>query len=138
MGERRESHSQRMNSRQDIEEVVIQAIVATLKRFFGRANGVRAQRADAVEQTIVMLHHEINNPLTVVLGNAELILMKSDHLPAETIARLEKIVQAGLKIKNAVTNLNHTATLRSTTYVDNVRMIDIRDRTNLGDADFAP
>lgn len=121
-----------------IEEVFISAIALAIKKFFGQKDDVHTAQVEAVKQTIVMLHHEINNPLTVVLGNAELILMKGDHLPAETKARLEKIVQAGLKIKDAVTMLSHTADIRSTTYVNKVRMIDIRNTTSFGDADFAP
>lgn len=68
--------------------------------------------------------------------------MKGDNLPAEARLRLESIVQAGLKIKDAVTNLSHAVDGRSSTYTDKATMIDIQDSSRFGDADadadFAP
>lgn len=102
-------------------------IVLALKNLFRQNNEVRSAQVDAVRQTAVALNHEINNPLTVVLGNAELLLMKGDQLPEDVQARLKSIVKAGLRIRDAVTKLSHVTEVKSTSYDNRIQMIDSRD-----------
>lgn len=109
-----------------MEELII-SIRTALRNLFGHNARVDSARVDAVKQTVIALNHEINNPLTVVLGNAELLLMKGEQLPEEVKVRLETIVQAGLRIRDAVVKMTHVTEARSTTYVRNVQMIDSQD-----------
>lgn len=48
------------------------------------------------------LRHEINNPLTGILGNAELLLARRDQLPAFAIARLETITELAIRLRETV------------------------------------
>jgi signal transduction histidine kinase len=105
-------------------EELIMSITLALRNLFGQTARVNSARVDAVKQTVIALNHEINNPLTVVLGNAELLLMKGEQLPEEVKLRLESIVQAGLKIRDAVVKMSHVTDAKSTIYVRNVQMID--------------
>jgi signal transduction histidine kinase len=49
-----------------------------------------------------MLRHEVNNPLTGILGNAELLLARRDQLPAYAVARLRTIADLAIRIREAV------------------------------------
>jgi len=45
------------------------------------------------------LRHEISNPLLLIIGHAQLLLAKSDRLPAEAVKKLEKILNNAEKIR---------------------------------------
>ena len=51
-----------------------------------------------VRDQLAVLQHQINNPLAVVLGNVQFLLLKKDGLEEKVVARLEKIEKAALKI----------------------------------------
>lgn len=52
-----------------------------------------------------IVRHEINNPLTGVLGNAELILADPEPLPAPVRARLRTIVDLSVRMRDVVRSL---------------------------------
>ena len=52
-----------------------------------------------------LVRHEINNPLTGVLGNAELILAEAKELSPEARTRLETIVQLAVRMRDVVKTL---------------------------------
>ena len=57
-----------------------------------------------------VLRHELNNPLTGILGNAELLLLEARrgklHLPPETLQRLEVITLLAVRMRETVRNLS--------------------------------
>jgi signal transduction histidine kinase len=53
-----------------------------------------------------MLRHEVNNPLTGILGNAELLLARHDPLPAAAIARVETIAALAVRLRETVRRLS--------------------------------
>jgi signal transduction histidine kinase len=55
-----------------------------------------------------LLRHEINNPLTGILGNAELLLEKRDRLPAQAAAQLQTIAQLAIRLRETVRRLSDT------------------------------
>ena len=67
---------------------------------------VRKQEWDFGE----VLRHELNNPLTGILGNAELLLVeirrKSVHLPPQFEARLETIAELAVRMRETVRRLS--------------------------------
>ncbi|MFQ5694759.1 MAG: histidine kinase dimerization/phospho-acceptor domain-containing protein [Terriglobia bacterium] len=65
----------------------------------------RARRPRAPDELGHIVRHEINNPLTGVLGNAELALAESPTLPGETRRRLETIVRLAVKMRGVVDSL---------------------------------
>src|SRR4030066_715756 len=52
---------------------------------------VKSGRRNAILETAAALNHEINNPLTAVLGNAQLLLLQAKNLSPETVEKLRAI-----------------------------------------------
>ncbi len=55
-----------------------------------------------------ILRHEINNPLTGVLGNAELLLSHREHLSPVEIQRLETIVDLAVRLRETIRRLSNS------------------------------
>ncbi len=53
-----------------------------------------------------LLRHEVNNPLTGILGNAEILLARRDRLPAAVAQRLETIADLAVRLREAVRRLS--------------------------------
>lgn len=115
-----------------LEEEFIEVVAASLRYLFGQAGMIDSARIDAVKQTTITLNHEINNPLTVVLGNVQLLLMQGEKLPEEVRNRLQLIEQSSLRIRDAVSRLLKLNEAKSTTYVDDTKMIDLQDSEESG------
>jgi len=54
-----------------------------------------------------ILRHEVNNPLTGILGNAELLLSRRDRLPTAAIQRLETIAALAVRLRETVRRLSN-------------------------------
>ena len=59
-----------------------------------------------------ILRHEVNHPLTGILGNAEMLLARRDGLPASAIERLETIARLAVRLRETVRRLSSAAELR--------------------------
>jgi signal transduction histidine kinase len=55
-----------------------------------------------------ILRHEMNNPLTGILGNAELLLARRENLPPGAAERLEIITELAVRLRETVRHLSHT------------------------------
>jgi len=86
---------------------------------------VRAQRLAALGQIGVTVRHEVNNPLTVVLGNADWLLQELTDLDGELLRALEAIRANALRIRDILKKLEDIKTDRVTEYVGGIKMIDI-------------
>jgi signal transduction histidine kinase len=53
-----------------------------------------------------ILRHEINNPLTGILGNAELLLAHRENLPVAAAQRLETVVDLAIRLRETVRRLS--------------------------------
>jgi signal transduction histidine kinase len=53
-----------------------------------------------------MLRHEVNNPLTGILGNAEMLLKLRTELPPHAIARLETIAELAVRLRETIRRLS--------------------------------
>ncbi len=53
-----------------------------------------------------VLRHEINNPLTGILGNAELVLAHRDRLPPAAAQRLETVIELSVRLRETVRRLS--------------------------------
>lgn len=49
-----------------------------------------------------IFRHEINNPLTGILGNAELLLAHSDRFPAAETQRIRTVVELAVRLRETV------------------------------------
>jgi nitrogen-specific signal transduction histidine kinase len=54
-----------------------------------------------------ILRHEINNPLTGILGNAELVLAHRDRLPAADTQRLQTVVDLAVRLREITRRLSN-------------------------------
>jgi signal transduction histidine kinase len=54
-----------------------------------------------------VLRHEVNNPLTGILGNAELLLARRDRLSADMIERLEIVADLAIRLRETVRRLSN-------------------------------
>lgn len=61
--------------------------------------------ADAGE----IFRHEIKNPLTGILGNAELVLPHRDRLPAIDTQRLQTVVDPAVRLRETVRRLSNAS-----------------------------
>jgi signal transduction histidine kinase len=54
-----------------------------------------------------ILRHEVNNPLTDILGNAELLLVHRDRLPHGAAQRLETIADLAVRLRETVRRISN-------------------------------
>jgi signal transduction histidine kinase len=54
-----------------------------------------------------ILRHEVNNPLTGILGNAELLLSRRDRLPLAAVQRLETIAALAVRLRETIRRLSN-------------------------------
>lgn len=84
-------------------------LAATLRRLVRqRIPGSSASAPLNFEELGMILRHEINNPLTGILGNAELILAAEPELPAAVHARVKTIIDLAVRLRDLVRNLEQT------------------------------
>jgi len=86
---------------------------------------VKAERAAAVTETAVTVNHVINNPLTAILGNTQLLLMNKDKLSKETITKLETIEKSAIQIREVTDKLMTIIEPVRKHYASGLEMIDI-------------
>ena len=86
---------------------------------------VKGERVAAILETAVAINHEINNPLTAVLGNAQLILINKDKLPADIVGKISIIEKSALRIRQVTQKLMTIVEPITTSYTKNLDMLDI-------------
>lgn len=86
---------------------------------------VKAERLAAIGQIGLTIRHEINNPLTSILGLAQWLLEQEPDLSESVRNDLKTIEEMALRIRDIVQKLE-TVEDRTTTYLGDTRMIDLR------------
>ncbi len=87
---------------------------------------VKAERLGAIGQVGVAVRHEINNPLTTVIGNIELLIERYDDKDKELRARLETILNNALRIGEIVKRLQGIKQEKVVDYLKGVKMTDLK------------
>jgi len=88
---------------------------------------VREERMALVGQMSIALNHEINNPLTVILGRAEAML-QAPNLEMPVVAGLSAIRVAGQRIERVTRKLRLMEEIQLTSYLkDGPMMVDFSD-----------
>lgn len=54
-----------------------------------------------------LFRHEINNPLTGILGNAELVLAHRDHLSPVDVQRLQTVVDLAVRLRESIRRISN-------------------------------
>jgi DNA-binding response OmpR family regulator len=84
----------------------------------------RARWLAGIGETTIALEHEINNPLSALLGHAELLLM-DDVLTADQREQLQVIREQAARIADVVRRLARLKNPQSVEYLAGARMIDL-------------
>ena len=87
---------------------------------------VKAERLAAIGQVGIAMRHEINNPLTTIIGNAELLLDRLEGAEGELKKRLEVVLDNALRISEIVKRLQGIKQDKTIEYLKGVKMTDLR------------
>ena len=86
---------------------------------------LKSEKLKAIRQMGITINHEINNPLSGVLGNIELLLL-DNNLDKITRNKLSKIRLLSLKIRDVVKKFSEIDDVSTTKYCSHIDMIDIK------------
>jgi len=86
-------------------------VVALIERRL-KGNGAQALAAGFgwppfSEQMGEIFRHEINNPLTGILGNAELVLAHAEHLSPQEVQRLQTVVDLAVRLRETIRRISN-------------------------------
>jgi PAS domain S-box-containing protein len=87
---------------------------------------LRAERLGAIGEIVITVRHEINNPLTTVIGNIELLIERYGGTDRDLEARLETILSNALRIAEIVKQLQAIKRDKAIEYVKGVTMTDLK------------
>jgi len=90
-----------------------------------RALLVKAERLAAIGQVGIAMRHEINNPLTTIIGNTELLLDRIEGTEGELKKRLEIVLDNALRISEIVKRLQEIKKDKTVEYLKGVIMTDL-------------
>ncbi|MBI3813881.1 MAG: hypothetical protein HY279_05370, partial [Nitrospinae bacterium] len=86
---------------------------------------VKKEKVETIAKMAISTAHEINNPLTVVIGGLEMLLRKKEEFDKDTIEKLEVVLNSTLRIKDVVARMTKINTPVDTEYARGKKMIDI-------------
>ncbi len=87
---------------------------------------VKAERLGAIGQVGIAVRHEINNPLTTVIGNTELLIERYENSDADLKARLDMILDNALRIAEIVKRLEGIKQDKVVEYLKGIKMTDLK------------
>jgi DNA-binding response OmpR family regulator len=117
---RTRSLQQELRRKAEALEEKNQELLATQARL------VRAERLAAIGEVSLAIRHEINNPLGMVLGFADLLLSRPESLPPDVTKKLEAISRASIRIRDVVRRLENLHDDRTVEYLPGSSMTDLR------------
>lgn len=87
---------------------------------------IEAEKLNTISQIIVSISHEINNPMTSVLGNVMILKAEKDTISREELGKLLQTIEDQLKrIVGVMAKLRTMERPTKKIYMDGVEMIDI-------------
>lgn len=103
-------------------------VVSRVRRFLATEGAyqekVLLERLEAIGQISLTVRHEINNPLAVICGQAQLLLQKKD-LPEEIRNKTKIIYDMGIRISEIIKQLDQVQD-KTREYIRGEKMIDIQ------------
>ena len=110
-------------------EIAGQRIGQNAARRAAEAEVARSRWLAGIGETTIALEHEINNPLSALLGHAELLLMY-EGLSAEQLDSIRVIQEQAARIADVVRRLAKLKNPQSVEYLAGSRMLDLGMRPN--------
>ncbi len=89
-----------------------------------QARLVKSERLAAIGEIGLAIRHEINNPLSAIMGFTDLLLAQIPEGDA-TFTKLEAIKRCSIRIRDVVRRLERIEDDRTVEYVDGIQMTDL-------------
>ena len=110
-------------------EIAGQRIVQNAASRAAEAELARSRWLAGIGETTIAIEHEINNPLSALLGHAELLLMDEGMTP-EQVDSLRIIQEQAVRIADVVRRLARLKNPQSVEYLSGSRMLDLGPKTS--------
>ena len=110
-------------------EIAQRRIAQDMLRRTAEAELARSRWLAGIGETTIALEHEINNPLSALLGHAELLLMDGG-LREDQLEQLRIIQEQAARIAQVVRRLAKLKNPQSVEYLAGSLMLDLSPRTN--------
>jgi two-component system, sensor histidine kinase and response regulator len=94
---------------------------------------LRTEKRATVGEMMITINHEINNPLSAVLGNTELLMMELTDVSDRARRKLETIYAEAMRIRDILKRINNLRVVESTRYLDDLSMINLEKSEEAGD-----
>ena len=85
---------------------------------------IEQERLQAALETVGMVYHELGQPLQVIMGMAELMLLDSEVTPEQN-TQLDKIIAAARNLSNIVRKLDKITTYTTKGYMGTSSILDL-------------
>jgi len=86
---------------------------------------VEMEKYQVLAQIVASINHEINNPLTTIIGTIELLLMKHDEIDQELVKKLNIVLDESKRIRDIIKKLRDVKQIAIKDYVKSETMIDV-------------
>lgn len=86
---------------------------------------IEQEKLKSILDTAVTVNHEVNNPLTAILGNVQLLLMNKEGMEPDLEKKLKTIEESALKIRDVTQRLMKLTSPRTVEYNNGTKMVDI-------------
>ena len=113
-------------------EIAERRIAQDVQRRVAEAESARSRWLAGIGETTIALEHEINNPLSALLGHAELLVMEGG-LTGEQLEQVGVIQEQAARIAQVVRRLARLKNPQSVEYLAGSLMIDLSSRTGRPD-----
>ena len=111
---------------QEQKEAASQLAIKNKELLETRDRLIKAERLAAIGQIGVTISHEINNPLTAVLGNADWLLTTQKELPPQVREALRDIYKGSIRIRDIIKKLQDIKEDRIVKYMEGIEMIELK------------
>ena len=109
-------------------EIAERRIALDVQRRAAEAESARSRWLAGIGETTIALEHEINNPLSALLGHAELLVMEGG-LSAEQLEQVGIIQEQAARIAEVVRRLARLKNPQSVEYLAGSLMLDLSPRS---------
>jgi signal transduction histidine kinase len=88
---------------------------------------LETERLRGVTETVGALNHEINNPLTAIVGNSQLLLKKPDGISVANLQKIEAIQDAARRIQRVTAKMATLIQASSMPYPGSQSILDVEN-----------